>query len=112
LFNGGYSGLPRDRDGEHVNASSPTGRLAWFENPGNPANRWIRHDISRRVRGMFDEFIAEDMDGDGDLDIIGTRGNSGSFDGLFWLEQVRRETPTRVFTPARPIESRHLPLPP
>ncbi|MBQ76891.1 MAG: hypothetical protein CMQ20_17950 [Gammaproteobacteria bacterium] len=112
LFNGGYSGLPRDRDGDHVNASSPTGRLAWFENPGSPTNRWIRHDISRRVRGMFDEFIAQDIDGDGDLDIIGTRGNSGSFDGLFWLEQVRRESPTRVFTPARTIESRHLPLPP
>ena len=112
LFNGGYSGLPRNVDGSQVTPSSPVGRLAWFENPNNPKKPWKRHDISRRVRGMYDEFSAHDMDGDGDIDLIGTRGNSGEFDGVFWLEQIRTDVPQKVFLPARTMESRQLPLPP
>ena len=112
LFNGGYSGLPRNVDGSQVTPSSPVGRLAWFENPNNPKKPWKRHDISRRVRGMYDEFSAHDMDGDGDIDLIGTRGNSGEFDGVFWLEQLRTNAPQKVFLPARTMESRQLPLPP
>ena len=112
LFNGGYSGLPRNVDGSHVTPSSPVGRLAWFENPNDPKKLWKRHDISRRVRGMYDEFSAHDMDGDGDIDLIGTRGNSGEYDGVFWLEQRRSSTPRKVFFSARPAESRQLPLPP
>jgi hypothetical protein len=111
LFNGGYSALPRDHDSEHVTAEHRVGRLAWFENPGDPSAEWVRHDVSRRVRGMFDEFIPRDMDGDGDVDFVVTRGNSGIFDGVFWLEQVRTENPERAFLPAREQESRHLPLP-
>ena len=61
---------------------------------------------------MFDQFIARDMDGDGDVDLVGTRGNSGRFDGVFWLEQVRGASPRAAFTPARSDESRPLPLPP
>ena len=61
---------------------------------------------------MYDQFIARDMDGDGDIDLVGTRGNSGRFDGVFWLEQVQSKTAHRSFTPARPRDSRALPLPP
>ena len=43
---------------------------------------------------MYDAFIPRDMDGDGDVDFVTTRGNSRSFDGVQWLEQVR--TPGRV----------------
>ena len=111
LFDGGYSALPRDRDGEGVTAEDRVGRLAWFENSGDPTAEWRRHDVSRRVRGMFDEFVAQDMDGDGDVDFVATRGNSGEFDGVFWLEQVRSKTSQRAFFPAREDESRHLPLP-
>ena len=64
------------------------------------------------VRGMFDQFIARDMDGDGDTDLVGTRGNSGRLDGVFWLEQVRSAQPRAAFAPARAQESRPLPLPP
>ena len=93
-------------------AADTVGRIAWFENPGSPDGAWRRHDISRRVRGMFDQFVARDMDGDGDVDLVGTRGNSGRFDGVFWLEQVRSDSPRPAFTPARAEESRALPLPP
>ena len=112
ILKGGYTGATREEDHPSVTASSTVGRIAWFENPGSAGRDWTRHDVSRRVRGMFDQFIARDMDGDGDIDLVGTRGNSGRFDGVFWLEQLRTPDPRAAFTPARAQESRPLPLPP
>ncbi len=107
---GSYSRGPRTGDGD-VDASDALGRLAWFENPGDAKAQWVRHDISRRKRGMFDKFIARDVDGDGDMDFLGTRGNSAPFDGVFWLEQVRSSEPRRNFQPARAQESDEIALP-
>jgi FG-GAP-like repeat len=112
ILAGGYSGTSRDEDDPRVTTSSTVGRISWFENPGDPRSNWQRHDVSRRVRGMYDGFIPRDMDGDGDVDFVATRGNSGEFDGVFWLEQVRSDTPQAAFKPARAHESRALPLPP
>ena len=92
----------------------PLGRLAWFENPGadyKPGVDWTRHEVSRRKRGMFDKFIARDLDGDGDMDLLSTRGNSAPYDGVFWLEQVRTSAPAPRFTPAREQESEEVGLP-
>jgi hypothetical protein len=111
IMAGGYSQNPRDHDGEEITAESHVGRIAWFENPGEPEGQWTRHDISRRKRGMFDAFVPRDMDGDGDLDFVATRGNSANFDGVFWLEQVRTGQPVKSFAPARDSESAPLPLP-
>ena len=61
---------------------------------------------------MFDMYVSRDVDGDGDIDLISTRGNSGQYDGVFWLEQVRTKVPAPSFTPARASESQALPLPP
>jgi hypothetical protein len=72
---------------------------------------WTRHDISRRRRGMFDQFVPRDMDGDGDIDFISTRGNSSIYDGVFWLEQVRTSSPVPSFAPARKQDSPEIPLP-
>ncbi len=110
VFTGGDSGDPREEDGEGLAPGSPAGRLAWFENPGDASARWKRHDISRRKRGVYDMFFARDMDGDGDVDFVTTRGNSGRFDGVLWLEQVRTTEPAPAFRPARAKESAHLPL--
>lgn len=107
---GSYSRGPRTFDGD-VGVNDPLGRLTWFENPGDAKAEWIRHDISRRKRGMFDKFIARDIDGDGDIDFLGTRGNSAPFDGVFWLEQIRSATPVVNFQPARAQESEEIPLP-
>ncbi len=112
ILAGSYSGASRDFDEPGVNATSTVGRIAWFENPGEASTTWARHDISRRVRGMYDMFVSRDMDGDGDIDLVAPRGNSGSYDGVFWLEQVRSRDPRPSLTPARAKESRHLPLPP
>ena len=88
IIAGSYSRGPRTGDGE-VDKNDSLGRIGWFENPGNIESEWVRHDISRRKRGMFDRFIARDLDNDGDIDFVGTRGNSDPYDGVFWLEQVR-----------------------
>lgn len=107
---GSYSRGPRTGDGD-VDVHDALGRIAWFENPGQASSQWTRHDISRRKRGMFDKFIARDVDGDGDMDFLGTRGNSAPFDGVFWLEQVRSAAPLPNFQAARSQESDEIPLP-
>ncbi len=111
LFSGAYSGDPRDNDIVDPAPDHRAGRLSWFEQGDDPAGDWVRHDVSRRIRGMFDKFIARDMDGDGDVDFVGTRGNSIPYDGVFWLEQVRSDEPLPAFDQARETESRQLPLP-
>ena len=112
IITGGYSQQPRDHDGDKITAASTVGRLCWFAHPGDPARPWICNDIARRKRGMYDLFIPRDMDGDGDTDFVTTRGNSGNFDGVLWLEQVRTKIAVKTFQPARLKESAHLPLPP
>jgi hypothetical protein len=59
---------------------------------------------------MFDQFVAVDLDADGDLDFLTTRGNSEPYDGLLWLEQTRSVEPASAFTAARPKESPEVPL--
>ena len=60
---------------------------------------------------LVDKFIARDLDGDGDLDFLSTRGNSAPYDGVFWLEQVRTPAAVPAFQRAREIESAEMPLP-
>ena len=60
---------------------------------------------------MFDNFITRDLDKDGDMDLVSTRGNSVFYDGVFWLEQVRIDRLVRRFTPARAKESKEVPMP-
>jgi hypothetical protein len=112
IIAGSYSGASREMDDPRVSAASTVGRIAWFESPVDPRSSWKRHDISRRVRGMYDAFVPRDMDHDGDIDLIATRGNSGNLDGVFWLEQVRSDKPQPALIMARKIDSRALPLPP
>lgn len=111
LMTGAYSRGPRLEDGAELTVDDALGRLAWFENPGDAAGEWTRHDISRRRRGMYDAFIPRDMDGDGDIDFVATRGNSGNYDGVFWLEQIRSSMALLVFEPARQTDSQHMGLP-
>ena len=111
LFTGGYSGGLREADSDTVTVNDRLGRLAWWEQPEDPTKEWTLHNISRRKRGMYDAFIPRDMDGDGDIDFVTTRGNSAEFDGVLWLEQVRTAEPVPNFQPARTQESQHMPMP-
>ena len=60
---------------------------------------------------MFDKFLSRDMDGDGDIDFVATRGNSVPYDGVFWLEQVRNAEPVPSFSRGREFDSEEMPLP-
>jgi hypothetical protein len=110
IMTGTYSGGPRNKE-EARTVDDMLGRLAWFEHPESFNDPWIRHDISRRIRGMFDKFIPIDLDRDGDMDFATTRGNSYPYDGVLWLEQVRSAELVNRFTPARKSESREMGLP-
>ena len=109
-FSGSYSRGPRDQDGLRVSVNDPLGRIAWFENVENSLF-WKRHDITRRKRGMYDKWISRDLDFDGDLDFIGTRGNSDPYDGVIWLEQIRSKKRLENFIQAREKDSIQMPLP-
>lgn len=106
---GSYSRGNRTEDGD-AGILDPLGRLAWFEQTPTPQTSWKRHDISRRKRGMFDKFIPYDVDKDGDIDFLSTRGNSVPYDGVFWLEQVRSQESSKVFIQARKQDSEEVGL--
>jgi hypothetical protein len=108
---GSYSEGSRLSDAAELSAHDALGRLGWFANPGSSTEPWARHDISRRKRGMFDKFVARDMDLDGDIDFVGTRGNSAPYDGVFWLEQLRTKNAQQSFFSARINDSEEMPLP-
>jgi hypothetical protein len=121
LMVGGYSSSKRKFD-EDKSIHDVLGRLAWFERPSalnDPWERhdaalndpWERHDVSRRIRSMFDQFIPTDLDEDGDLDFMTTRGNSFPYDGVLWLEQVRTDKLLPSLEYSRGSESRPMGLP-
>lgn len=110
IIAGSYSRGSRTSDGD-VDVNDPLGRIGWFKNPGKVDGIWIRHDISRRKRGMYDKFIARDLDRDGDIDFLATRGNSAPFDGVIWLEQRRDRVAQPAFRAARKNDSPEMPLP-
>ena len=109
IMTGGYSRGSRTDD-RQIKITDKLGRISWFENHGNVQKGWTRHDISRRKRGMFDKFISIDLDKDGDLDFITTRGNSFPYDGVIWLEQIRSTDANQVFQRARTRDSPEMPL--
>ena len=111
LFVGGYSAGPRLEEPKTIKPSQRCGRLAWFEQPVDPTAPWTRHDVSRRRRGMYDMFLPCDLNRDGLVDFVTTRGNSGSYDGVLWLEQVRTSRPSPAFQQASATDSAQVPLP-
>ena len=42
------------------------GSVVWFENK----NGWMKNNILRRKRGMYDKWIPYDLDKDSDLDLL------------------------------------------
>ena len=106
IFSGSYSMGSRDKDDVN-NLNNAFGSVVWFENKNNS---WKKNNILRRKRGMYDKWIPLDLDGDSDIDFIGTRGNSQPYDGVMWLEQIKFEDTNMVFKAARSIDSESVPF--
>ena len=106
IFSGSYSMGSRDKDDVN-NLNNAFGSVVWFENKNNS---WKKNNILRRKRGMYDKWIPLDLDGDSDIDFIGTRGNSQPYDGVLWLEQIGFEDTNMVFKAARSIDSESVPF--
>ena len=107
IFSGSYSLGSRDKD-DTLSLNRSFGSVVWFE---NTKNGWMKNNILRRKRGMYDKWIPYDLDKDSDLDFIGTRGNSQPYDGVIWLEQIAVDGGESVFSAARSIDSQEVPFP-
>ena len=105
ILSGSYSLGSRDKD-DDSDSNQSYGSVVWFE---KVEDIWIKHNILRRKRGMYDKWIPIDLDNDEDIDFVGTRGNSKPYDGVFWLEQKGRGF-EKVFFPARKDDSQNIPF--
>ena len=105
-FVGSYSRGSRDKD-DKSSENQALGSVAWFE---NTKSGWKKNNVLRRKRGMYDKWIPLDIDEDGDIDFVGTRGNSKPYDGVIWLEQIRSEEPLPIFKQARIKDSINIPF--
>lgn len=54
----------------------------WYQNPGAPGGSWTRHTIGGELYNMA---VVHDLDGDADLDVLGTKGKVNS-DEFVWAQ--------------------------
>jgi len=106
IFSGSYSLGSRDKDDNNT-SNKALGSVVWFE---NKKSHWLKNNILRRKRGMYDKWIPLDVDKDGDMDFLGTRGNSKPYDGVIWLEQIKSKGQNPVFIQARSKDSESVPF--
>ena len=65
------------------------GRVVWFENPGNAAEKWTQHLLKNNWRSANQVIIA-DLNGDGKLDIAAC-AEHGSYELRWWRNEGHPE---------------------
>lgn len=63
------------------------GRIAWFENHGDPRGKWTRHLLKNNWRSA-NQVIVADLNGDGRLDIAAS-AEHGSYELRWWRNEGR-----------------------
>ncbi|MEE2991034.1 MAG: VCBS repeat-containing protein, partial [Planctomycetota bacterium] len=91
-FDDAFEAVAGDLDGDgdiDVAATSwrNPGRLAWFENPGDPRGTWTRHLLKTNWRSA-NQVILADVNGDGRLDIA-VCAERGSLELRWWRNEGR-----------------------
>ena len=59
----------------HGFSSGDSDEITWHENDGNADPTWTASDIDMDEEAQHKDIIAEDMDGDGDMDIVAALGD-------------------------------------
>ena len=97
MFDDAFEAVAADLDGDgdiDVAATSwrTPGRVAWFENNGDPRGTWTHHPLKDNWRSANQVIIA-DMDGDGRPDIIAC-AEHGSYELRWWRNEGRPASST------------------
>lgn len=79
--------MRQDKTDLVIGSKNPNGQLGWLETSGAPRDlaAWQWHTL--RASGWIMSLIAEDMDGDGDQDILFS-DRRGPVSGVYWLERT------------------------
>lgn len=93
-FDDAFEAIAGDFDGDgdiDVAATSwrNPGRVAWFENRGDPNGKWTRHILKDNWRSANQVIIA-DLNGDGRLDIVAC-AEHGSYELRWWRNEGQTE---------------------
>ena len=95
-FNDAFEATGADLDGDgDVDIVATTwrnpGRVAWFENTGDPRGKWVHHPLKENWTGA-NQVIVADMNGDGRPDIIACAEKT-SLELRWWENEGRPATP-------------------
>ena len=84
--------LDVNKDGrtDVVNTGYDPGGVVWYENPGEAGVKWKFHKVydSKVMEGAYP---LGDIDGDGDMDLLGDNFSSRPNDGVTWFESIDDE---------------------
>ncbi|MCA9076835.1 MAG: VCBS repeat-containing protein [Planctomycetaceae bacterium] len=95
-FDDAFEAIAADLDGDgDVDVAGTSwrtpGRVAWFENQGDPKGEWTRHILKDNWRSANQVIIA-DLNGDGRLDIAAC-AEHGSYEFRWWRNEGRTPQP-------------------